>query len=266
MPSTHCDDPARVAVIIPALDEAETLSSLLPALSTLRLGQIIVADNGSTDGTHEAVVRQGATWAYEPKRGYGSACYAGMQRLADSIEIVVFVDADQGRDIHFLPALVAPIARGECDFVIGARVSELRESRSTTWPQRFGNWLMPRLIRWGWGHTFTDLGPCRAIRRSALEAIGMRDRAYGWTIEMQIRAVELGLRIREIAMPHRKRQHGRDKISGTFRGVALAGYWIVRTCAFLWLTKSRRIRSDVTKRKKVATIHDPSECRNSRAI
>ena len=100
---------------------------------------------------------------------------------------------------------------------------------------------MPVLIRWGWGHRYTDLGPFRAIRREPLEAMGMRDRAYGWTIEMQIRAVELGLRTLEIPIPHRKRQHGRDKISGTIRGAALATYWIVKTCASMWLTKRGRM-------------------------
>lgn len=244
MSPTETNPLARVAAIIPALDEAEALAALLPALARLPLGQMIVCDNGSTDNTRQVIERFGATWVFEPKRGYGAACYAGMDRLADSIDIVAFVDADQSRDVPLLASLVEPIARNEADFVIGARVRELRETAAATLAQRFGNWLMPKLIRWGWGHTFADLGPFRAIRRCSLEAMGMRDRAYGWTIEMQIRAVELGLRIRELRVPHRRRVHGRDKICGSVRGVALATYWIIRTCAWLWLTKSRRLRSE----------------------
>ncbi|MCH7591971.1 MAG: glycosyltransferase family 2 protein [Planctomycetes bacterium] len=241
------DDLSNVAAIIPALNEAEALGHLLPALQRFTLGQVIVCDNGSTDETRDVARMHGAIWIYEPKRGYGAACYAGIEHLAENtdriglpIDTVVFIDADQTREVELLPALVEPIARGDADFVIGARIPGLREAGSATWPQRFGNWLMPNLIRWGWGHRYMDLGPFRAIRREPLEAMGMRDRAYGWTIEMQIRAVELGLRILEIPIPHRKREHGRDKISGTVRGTALAGYWIVKTCASMWLTKRGR--------------------------
>lgn len=244
MAARRPDDLSNVAVIIPALNEAEALGHLLPELARYTPGQVIVCDNGSTDETRAVAEMHGATWVFEPRRGYGAACYAGIEHLAEFVDTVVFVDADQTHDVELLPALLRPIARGEADFVIGARVRGLRESRSTTWPQRFGNWLMPNLIRWGWGYRYTDLGPFRAIRREPLEAMGMRDRAYGWTIEMQIRAVELGLRTLEIPIPHRKRQHGRDKISGTVRGVALAGYWIVRTCVSMWLTKRERVKSE----------------------
>lgn len=256
MPAPRPNDLSNVAVIIPALNEAEALGHLLPALQRFTLGQVIVCDNGSTDETRDVAKTHGATWVYEPKRGYGAACHAGIEHLAKftgrvglatgkaclPIDTVVFIDADQTREIELLPALVDPIARGEADFVIGARIPGLREVGSATWPQRFGNWLMPNLIKWGWGHRYTDLGPFRAIRWEPLEAMGMRDRAYGWTIEMQIRAVELGLRTLEIPIPHRKREHGHDKISGTIRGTALAGYWIVKTCASMWLTKRGRMQ------------------------
>ena len=233
---------SRVAVIIPALNEAENLSALLPILASLGPGQVIVGDNGSTDRTREVVEAGGADWVYEARRGYGAACHAAMQQLDSSMEIVAFVDADQSGVGEFLPALVAPILADESDLVMGARVAALREEGAATLPQRIGNWLLPRFVRWGWGYEFADLGPFRAIRRSSLDAIEMRDRAYGWTIEMQIRAVELGLRIREIPMAQRRRARGVNKISGTMKGVAKATYWLVRTCLVLWLTKRRRMR------------------------
>jgi len=236
-------DLSCVALIIPALNEEKNLTELLPQLAAMGLGQVLVCDNGSTDSTRGVVEAAGATWVYEPKRGYGAACYAGMRRLGDAIDVVAFLDADLSDDASRLPDLVAPILRDDCDLVIGARAAALREPGSTTIPQRFANWLMPLMIRLGWGHRFTDLGPFRAIRRTSLDAIDMQDRAYGWTIEMQIRAVELGLRIREVPVAHRNRRHGKSKISGTIRGVALAAYWIIRTCTVLWWTKRRRIRS-----------------------
>lgn len=234
---------SNVAVIVPALNEAESLALLLPQLTSLGLGQILVCDNGSTDDTHAVIESHGATWVFEPHRGYGAACYAGIEALAPASEIVAFLDADLSDDPSRLPELVAPIAADESDFVIGVRVAHLREAGSTTFPQRFANRLFPMLIKWGWGHAYTDLGPFRAIRRSALERVDMKDRAFGWTMEMQIRAVELGLRIREVPVPYRKRRVGENKISGTIRGVWLAAYWITRTCVGLWLTKGKRRRA-----------------------
>jgi len=228
---------------MPALNEEQNLRELLPLLARMQPGQILLCDNGSTDGTRGVVEAHGATWVYESRPGYGAACYAGMQCLDDAIEVVAFLDADLSDDASRLAELVRPILDGEADLVIGARTAELREAGSTTPPQRFANWLMPLLIRLGWGHRFTDLGPFRAIRRASLDAIDMQDRAYGWTIEMQIRAVELGLRIREVPVAHRNRRHGKSKISGTVRGVALAAYWIIRTCGVLWWTKRRRLRA-----------------------
>lgn len=236
-------DLSSVAVIIPALDEAESLEHLLPILVAMNLGQILVCDNGSTDSTQEVALRHGVTWVYEPRRGYGAACYAGVEALHDSMGIVVFVDADMGSEVGLLTQLVEPIVSDQADFVLGARLRKLREEKSTTLPQRLGNWLLPLVIQCGWGYRYYDLGPFRAIRREALETIGMRDRAYGWTIEMQIRAVELGLRIQEIPIPQRKRKFGRSKISGHVRGVALASYWIIRTSLGLYLTKRKRLRA-----------------------
>ncbi|MCP4245962.1 MAG: glycosyltransferase family 2 protein [bacterium] len=237
----HARSLDRVAVIIPALNEADSLTELLPALTALRPGRIIVADNGSTDATARVAADGGAVVVSEPRRGYGAACYAGMQHLEDSTDVVVFLDADLSDDPGLLPELAGPVLDDDCDLVIGTRVRALREPGSMTFAQRFGNALATRLIRWGWRYRYDDLGPFRAIRRSALDAIAMQDRAYGWTIEMQIRALELGLRIRQIPVPYRRRKaQSRSKISGTLRGSLLAGYWILTTCGKLWWTRRRR--------------------------
>ena len=236
---------SSVSVIIPALDEASSLSLLLPILRSMSLGQIIVADNGSTDHTQQVVEAHGALWVFEPRRGYGSACHAGMEQLSPTAEIVVFLDADLSDDPKLLADLVEPIAGDQCDFVLSARAVHLRQPGSMTFPQRFANRLFPWLIRAGWCYAYRDMGPFRAIRRASLEAIDMQDRAFGWTVEMQIRAVELGLRIKEIPVPYRRRC-GRSKISGTVRGVFLAAYWITRTCVWLWVTKKRRMRRGST--------------------
>lgn len=233
---------ATTAVIIPALNEAENLRVLLPQLTVLGLGQVIVCDNGSTDATREVIESEGALWVHETKRGFGAACFAGMQRLADSIAVVAFMDADLSDDAAWLARLVEPIVADECDLVIGARAAEFREAGSTRFPQRLANRLFPALIKLGWGYTYTDMGPFRAVRKSSLDAIAMKDRAFGWTIEMQIRAVELGLRIRELPVPYRKRRSGRSKISGSVMGVLRAAYWITRTCGVMWLTRRQRLR------------------------
>ncbi len=284
-------DLSQVAVIIPALNEAENLEKLLPLLSsvlgapsfdsdrrvgdgrftsptakamghpvslpgagdrvvrqderseTCRGGQIIVCDNGSTDGTRDVALRRGADCATEARRGYGAACYAGISRLNESIEVVAFMDADLSDDPSRLADLAAPILRDQADLVIGTRVASMRAAGSMTFAQGVANALFPKLMRLGWGHRYTDMGPFRAIRRSSLERINMRDRAYGWTIEMQIRAVEEGLRITEIEVPCRRRYYGRSKISGSLRGALLAAYWIIRTCGWLWVTKGKRARA-----------------------
>lgn len=234
-------DLSRVAVVIPALNEQGPLGELLPRLRAAGVGWIIVGNNGSTDRTAEVARSFGVVVADAPRRGYGEACQVALRRLPPEAEVVAFIDADLSDDPTRLPTLIAPIAAGEADLVLGCRAPRLREPGAMTPPQRFGTWLATRLMRLGWGHAYRDMGPFRVIRRDALEAIGMRDRAYGWTVEMQIRAVELGLRIREIDVPYRARV-GRSKISGTARGVLLAGYWILRTVGVMWVTKGSRRR------------------------
>jgi len=229
-------DLSTVAVIIPARNEAPSLPRVLSALLPLAPGQVIVGDNGSSDGTPEIARGFGCDVAAAPRRGYGAACAAALALLRPECRVVAFLDADLSDDPRRLPDLAAPILADEADLVLGSRDPAQREPGAMTLPQRFGTRLATALIRWGWGFAYRDLGPFRAIRREALERIAMQDRAFGWTIEMQIRAVELGLRIREIPLPYRARV-GRSKISGSVAGACRAGYWILRTVGRLYLRR-----------------------------
>lgn len=220
----------QCAIIIPALNEEASLRVVLPGLSTLNPGQIIVGDNGSTDATAEVARTFGAEVAHEPTRGYGAACWAAMQRINSDISVVLFVDADASDDLSRVHDLVAPILRDEADLVIATRDAPTVENGALSPQQRFGNWLATRLIWLRWGYRYRDLGPFRAIRKSSLDRIAMKDRAFGWTVEMQIRALQENLRIKQVSV-HYKRRIGRSKIGGTIRGSARAGYWILSTLA-----------------------------------
>jgi len=232
----------RVALILPALDEAESLAEVLPALAGAGLAQIIVVDNGSRDRTAEVARAHGAQVVAEPRRGYGQACLAGIAALAPEISVVAFMDADGSHDPSELAALIQPIARGEADFVIGTRVARLRDAGAMTRQQLFGNWLATRLMRLLFGVRYSDLGPFRAIRREALERIAMRDTNFGWTVEMQIKAHRAGLRVAEVPVHCRRRRLGRSKISGTLRGTLLAGIKIIWTLVRYRMTLRREVK------------------------
>jgi glycosyltransferase involved in cell wall biosynthesis len=229
-----------VSVIIPARDEERGLRELLPCLHRFRPGQVVVVDNGSRDRTAEVATRLGVRVVHEPRVGYGAACQAGIRALHPGARVVAFLDADLADDPARLGDLVDPVLADEADLVMGSRPATWREAGSMTPAQRFGNRLATALIRIGWGHAYTDLGPFRAIERGALDRLALRDRRYGWTVEMQIRAVEEGLRIREVPMVYRRRL-GTSKISGTVKGSVLAGYWILRTVGALRLTRRARL-------------------------
>jgi glycosyltransferase involved in cell wall biosynthesis len=227
---------ASVALILPARNEEEALGATLAETTGLGLAQVIVVDNGSRDCTAEVARACGAQVVAEPEGGYGQACLAGIAALHPAIEIVAFMDADGSDNPSDLPKLVAPIARGEADLVIGSRELGVREPGSLAPAQRWGNRLATTLVRLLFGARYTDLGPFRAIRRSALERLGMRDRNYGWTIEMQIRAHQYGLRVLELPARHRRRRAGQSKISGTLRGSLRAGgkiLWTIFRARFL---------------------------------
>jgi glycosyltransferase involved in cell wall biosynthesis len=217
-----------IAVIIPALDEEDAIGALLAALDRDLVRDVIVGDNGSRDATAAVARDGGAEVVHVAERGYGAACAGALERLRDDVGIVVFIDADGSDDPSELPRLLAPILSGDADLVIGSRALGVVEPGALTPQQRFGNWLATHLIALFYKHRYTDLGPFRAIRRELLDRIDMQDRRFGWTVEMQVRALQLSARVAEVPVTYRRRV-GRSKISGTVTGVIKAGFWIVYT-------------------------------------
>lgn len=218
----------RVGVVIPARDEAAALPRVLAAIPPW-VAHVVVADNGSRDATAQVAAAAGAIVVHEPIAGYGRACQAGLAALPP-VDVVVFIDGDASDRPEEMGRLVWPIAHAGADLVIGSRVLGAREPGALTPQQRVGNWIACRLIGLVWGVSFSDLGPFRAIRAPALARLRMSDRSYGWTVEMQARAAALGLVCAEVPVSYRRRI-GRSKISGTLRGVVMAGVVILRTLA-----------------------------------
>lgn len=218
----------RVSVLIPALDEESAIGRVIGAVPHWA-DEIVVVDNGSRDATAAVARAAGARVVVERERGYGAACLAGMNVL-DAPDIVVFLDGDFSDDPGEMSALVDPIASGQTDFVVGSRVKGKREAGALTVQQRAGNWLACRLMHWIWGAEWSDLGPFRAIRAGALRTLGMRDRGFGWTVEMQVNAAVARLRQREVGVSYRPRI-GVSKISGTLEGSIRAGYAILKVIA-----------------------------------
>ena len=223
-PLEPIDDP-RVAVIIPAQNEqasiGQTVRGILEA-APQGLSQVIVADNGSDDGTAQTARAAGASVVYQPERGYGAACLAGLSAVSPGTQIILFMDADLSDVPEEAQSLIAPLIAGEAELVIGSRTLGKVEKGAMSAPQRFGNWLAPALVRAIWGVRYTDLGPFRAVRRDALDRLSMTDRDFGWTIEMQVRAAKMNLAIAERPVSYRRRV-GQSKISGTLLGVLAAG-------------------------------------------
>lgn len=224
--------PLRVDAVIPALNEEAALPRVLAVLPRPPVRRVVVADNGSTDRTAAVARAGGAEVVAEPERGYGAACLRALARLReDPPDVVVFLDGDGSDRPEELPRLLRPIERGEAELVIGSRRLGSSEPGALTVPQRFGNALACTLMRRMYGVRYTDLGPFRAIRWEALERLGMVDRNYGWTVEMQIRAAQLRLRHVEVPVTHRRRRLGESKVSGTVRGTLGAGAKILWTLA-----------------------------------
>jgi glycosyltransferase involved in cell wall biosynthesis len=221
----------RIAAVIPALNEEASVGAVVAGLPRSLVGRVIVCDNGSTDGTAAAARAAGAEVVLEPRRGYGAACLRAMAALrADPPDIVLFVDADQSDDPDDAAAILAPILDGRATFVIGSRSLGEAEPGALAPVQRFGNWLASGLLRLLYGVAATDLGPFRAIRWDALESLGMRDRDFGWTVEMQVKAARRGVPTLDVPVRYRRRV-GRSKISGTVRGTMLAGMKILGVIA-----------------------------------
>jgi len=218
-----------VDVIIPALNEAEALPRVLAEIPRPPVRRIIVADNGSTDRTAAVALQHGAEVVCEPERGYGAACLRALEHLADDPpEIVVFLDGDYSDHPGELLSLIDPIRAGDADMVIGSRSRGRSERGALSPQQRVGNAIACGALRLFYGVRYTDLGPFRAIRWETLQALGMQDRNYGWTVEMQIKAAKRDVAYREVPVSYRQRI-GVSKVSGTIRGSLGAGLKI------LWL-------------------------------
>jgi glycosyltransferase involved in cell wall biosynthesis len=214
---------AIVSVIIPCLDEEAAIATVVREVLAQGVDEVLVVDNGSTDATAARASAAGARVVAEPRRGYGRACAAGLAALRPDTDIACFLDGD-GSDIpEFLPAVVGPVARNEADFVMGSRLRGRRETGSLTPQQRIAGRLVGVLIRLVYGVAFTDMSPFRAMRAAQLRGLGMHETTYGWNLEMQMRAVAAGLRIREVPVDHRRRRGGVSKVSGNLAaGLAAA--------------------------------------------
>jgi len=218
---------SRISIIIPAYNEEDSIGLVLKALPREIIQEIIVVDNGSTDETARVAIENGARVVKEPKKGYGAACLKGIEGL-DTPDIVVFLDGDFSDFPEEIFLLIDPIEKENQDFVIGSRMI-LSKSRAALLPQaRYGNQLAVFLIKLFFRHTYTDLGPFRAIRYNSLMSIGMQDTNFGWTVEMQIKAIKRGLRIIEVPVNYRERV-GVSKITGTVSGTFKAGIKIIYT-------------------------------------
>ena len=219
----------KVSVVIPALNEAEPIGGVVRAIPREIASEVIVVDNGSTDGTAEVARGVGARVVREPRRGYGRACRAGVEAVAPGCEIVVFLDGDGSDCPELMSRLVDPIVAGTHDFVIGSRTRGRREPGSMNFQQVFAGRLAGLLMRARYGVRYTDMCPFRAIRRDALARLEMREETYGWNLEMQMKAARARLRILEVPVDHRRRAGGESKVSGTLRGTFVAGTRIIAT-------------------------------------
>lgn len=217
---------SKITVIIPALNESESIGFVVRSLPWPLIAECIVVDNGSTDGTGQVARDAGARVVYAP-RGYGSACKAGSQAALASSSILVYLDGDGSDAVESLPDLVSPIEQDRADFVIGSRIRGHAEPGSMLGSQIFAAHLVGILIRILQGVRYTDMGPFRAIRRTSFEQLLMSEMTYGWNLEMQIRAAQYGLRIQEIPVNYRRRVGGVSKVSGNLRASAKAALRIL---------------------------------------
>jgi len=225
-----------VSIIIPALNEVESIDHVVAEMPWNQIAECIVVDNGSTDGTVESARSAGAR-VIASQRGYGAACLAGSLAALPESDILVFMDGDGSDVIADLPRLVGPIAAGEADFVIGSRINGNREPGSMLPSQVFAGRVVGTLLRMFQGVHYTDMGPFRAIRRSSLEAMGMSELTYGWNLEMQIKAAQQGLRIREITVDYRRRIGGVSKVSGDWKASVKAAARILEVLYRVGLRK-----------------------------
>ncbi len=217
----------RISVVIPVLNEQESIARVLADLPERLINEVIVVDNGSTDQTAQLARDAGARVVQEPLRGYGSACLRGIAS-ADRPDVIAFIDGDYSDHPEEMARVLAPILDGHADFCVGSRVLGNREPGAIPPQARFGNWLATTLISALFGPDFTDLGPFRAIRTETLRKIDTQDTTFGWTVEMQVKAALLRVRTAEVPVSYRKRI-GASKITGTLQGTIKAGWKILFT-------------------------------------
>ncbi|MCL4302183.1 MAG: glycosyltransferase [Anaerolineae bacterium] len=230
----------RVIVIIPALNEAGNIGRLVKEILATVPVQVVVVDNDSTDATAQEAHAAGARVILEPRRGYGYACAAGAA-AAQEADILVFLDGDYSFLPSELPVVLAPILAGQADLVLGSRYRGHIAPGAMPLHQRFGNWLVARLMNWLYRLSVTDLGPYRAIRRSLLEQLDMQEMTFGWPTEMMTKAARRGARLVEVPVSFHQRRAGRSKVSGTVRGTILATWFILGiTLRYAWGQTQKR--------------------------
>lgn len=220
-----------IDIIIPAYNEENSIAKVINDIPKNLVRDILVCNNGSTDNTKDVATKAGAIVLDQPKKGYGNACLKGIDYISKNTippEVVVFMDGDYSDYPEEMIDLLKPIENDNCDLVIGSRSLGELQKGSMTPQQIFGNWLATTLIKIIYKYEFTDLGPFRAIKWDKLVFIDMKDRDFGWTVEMQVKAAKLGLICTEVPVKYRKRI-GVSKVSGTVKGTILAGYKILWT-------------------------------------
>lgn len=238
-----------VTAVIPVLNEEATIGSVVSGLMDNGASEVVVVDNGSTDGTVEAATAAGARVVFEPRRGYGSACLAGIAAV-DRAGVVVFADGDGCDDPKDLPALIEPIKTGRADMVIGSRLAGRLDPGALPIHSRVGNRIASVMLRLIYGQKASDLGPFRAIRLDSLKVLRMQDTGFGWTAEMQAKAAMLGLRVVEVPVHYRKRAAGQSKITGNMMASIVAGWIIIKTLLLTRIRARHLVRAEQTQKQE----------------
>lgn len=224
----------KITVIVPALNEAGNIRQLVSEIHQVYPVEVIVVDNGSVDATAQEAEAAGARVISEPRKGYGYACAAGVAGARDT-DLLAFIDGDFSFLPSELPTILAPLQAGQADLVLGSRILGGIAPGAMPPQQRFGNWLVARLMNVIYGLSLSDLGPYRAVRRSILAELEMQEMTFGWPSEMLVKAARRGARLVEVPVSYHSRRSGRSKVSGTLRGSLLAGWFILGvTLRYAW--------------------------------